>query len=202
MNKLIPYALSFASFLFSSLDKTEQENIKEVVLYGSASRGDYRKDSDVDIFINVYNSNSISKRVEKIVEDFYQTEIFKRWRLIGIENTISCITDNLEKWGDLKTSIVSNGLSLFSKYASKSKGELFVVFYWDKIGFESKRVLISKKLYGYRTKKSVYKGLLELTNSTKLGSNCILTPLESAKKIDSVFKENKITLKRIHVSKL
>src|SRR3989338_4304217 len=202
MNRLIPYAMSFASFLFSSLDKKEQENIKEIILYGSGCRGDNRSDSDVDIFINVYNSATIGKRVEKIIDEFYETEIFKKWKLLGTENTISCIVDNIEKWGDLKTSIVTNGISLFSKYKAKTQGDLFVIFYWDKIGSESKRVLISKKLYGYITKKSLYKGLVELTGSVKLGSNCIPTPLENVKKIDSVFKENKITLKRVHVSKV
>ena len=202
MNRLIPYAMSFVSFLFSSLDKTEQENIKEVVLYGSVARGDYRKDSDVDIFINVYKAGSIGGRVEKIIEEFYKTEIFKRWKLVGIENTISCITDNIEKWKYLKTSILSNGISLYSKYKVESAGEQFVIFYWGKIASESKRVLISKKLYGYKTKRSVYKGLLELTSSIKLGSNSIFVPLEHANKISSVFKENKITVKMIYGSKI
>jgi len=202
MNRLIPYAMSFVSFLFSSLDKTEQENIKEVVLYGSVARGDYRKDSDVDIFIDVYKAGSIGGRVEKIIEEFYKTEIFKRWKLVGIENTISCITDNIEKWKDLKTSILSNGISLYSKHKGQSAGEQFVIFYWGKISPESKRVLISKNLYGYKTKRSVYKGLLELTNSIKLGPNSIFAPLEHANKISSLFKKNKITVKMIYGSKI
>lgn len=200
--KLIPYAMSFESFLLSSLEESDQENIREIILYGSSARGDFRKDSDVDIFINVYKPASIEKKVDRIVEDFYKTEIFKKWKLLGIENTFSCIVDNIEKWKDLKISILSNGIILFSKYTVRTEGKQFVIFYWDKITSESKRVHISQKLYGYKTKKAIYKGLLDQTNSIKIGSNCIFVPLENANKISNVFKENKITVKMIYVSKV
>ena len=99
-SKLIPYAMSFVSFLMSDLDETDKENIKEIILYGSAARGDFRKDSDVDIFINVYKTGPTEKKVDRIIEEFYKTEIFKRWKLLDIENQISCITDNIDKWKD------------------------------------------------------------------------------------------------------
>ncbi len=203
MNRgLIPYAMSFASFLLSNLNESDQKNIKEIVLYGSAARGDFRKDSDVDIFINVYKSGALEGKVNRITEMFYKTEIFKRWKLIGVDNPISCITDSIEKWKDLKVSILANGINLFSKYTSNVKGGQFVIFYWDIIKPESKRVYISQKLYGYKTKKSIYKGLLEMTESVKLGPKCIFSPLQHANKISELFKENKITVKMIYVNRV
>ncbi len=200
--KLVPYAMSFASFFMSSLSEADQGNIKDIILYGSAARGDFREDSDVDIFVNVYKQGSIEKKVERIVESFYKTEAFRRWKLLGIGNTISCITDNIEKWKDLKTSIISNGITLFSKYTGKSEGRQFVIVYWGKIGSESKRVFISQKLYGYKTKKSVYKGLLDQTGSIKIGANCIFVPLENSSRVLDTFRSNKITVKMIYVSKV
>ncbi len=199
---LVPYAMSFASFLMSELGEQERGNVKEIILYGSVARGDARKDSDVDIFVNVYHPGSIEKRVGKIIEDFYKTAAFRNWKLAGIQNIISCITDNLQKWKDLKISIISDGIVLYSKYKEKSEGQQFVILYWDKIVPESKRVLISKKLYGYRTKKAVYKGLLETTGSIKLGPNTLFVDLDSAAKVIDVFKSNKITVKMIYASRL
>ncbi|HLD41715.1 MAG TPA: hypothetical protein VJB06_01660, partial [archaeon] len=93
---------------------------------------------------------------------------------------------------------------LYSKYMTESKGdgEVHIIFYWDKIGNESKRVLLSKKLYGYRLKKSKYKGLIELTGSIKLGTNCILISLDNSRKFVDLFDSLGITAKRIHVSKI
>ncbi len=199
---LVPYAMSFASFLMAELGEEESGNVKEIILYGSVARGDPRKDSDVDVFVNVYRPGSIEKRVEKITEDFYKTEAFRNWKLAGVQNVISCITDSLQKWKDLRISIISDGIVLYSKYREKTEGQQFVILYWGKISSESKRVLISKKLYGYRTKKAVYKGLLETTGSLKLGPNSIFVPLDSAAKIIGIFKSNKITVKMIYVSRL
>lgn len=203
MNKtLLAYTIDFASFLVDSLEEKDMKNIKEIILFGSVSKGMADKDSDVDIFINIFKKDNIERKVEKIKNDFYKGEIYKRWKLRGIDNEIKIIVDSLDKWKDLKISIISDGITLYSKYRGYVKGEQKVIIYWDKIDNESKRVLLSKKLYGYNYRKMRYKGLLELTSSEKIGSNCIITNLEDAKKILDIFKEQEITAKTIYVNKV
>ncbi len=203
MNKdILSYAIEFVSFLIGNLEQKELGNIKEIIVFGSVARGTAEKGSDVDIFINVISENGIEGRIEKIKEDFYKTEVFKKWKLKGVENEFKIIIDRLEKWKDLQISIISDGFVLFSKYKSQIEGEQQVLLYWDKIGNSSKRVLLSKKLYGYTYKNSRYKGLIELTGSVKLGTNCIMVKLEDSEKIIETFESLGIQVKRIYLNRL
>ncbi len=203
MNKdMLSYTMNFVSFLVDNIDEKDLENIKSIVLFGSVARKSTHKESDIDLFVDVIKQNNIEKKIDKIKEDYFESEKFKKWHLRGIDNAINIIVDRMDKWGDLNLSIVSDGISLYSKYTKNIKGEQKVIIYWDKISPESKRVSISKKLYGYSYKKSKYKGLIELTNSIKLSSNCIISNLENAKKIVSMIRESKITVKTIYVNQI
>jgi len=198
------YAESFVSFLMQNLEEKYFLNIKDIILFGSTARNKADKTSDVDIFINIYkDSKEFEKRISLILKKFYNSELFNRyWKLMGIENEIRCISGELNKWKDLKSSIIANGISLYSKYNSILKGKTNVLIYWDKIKPESKRILLSKKIYGYTYKNKEYKGLLEKTNTLKLGSNCLLIPLEDSGKFFDIFKSLKIPNKKIYVSRV
>lgn len=203
MNKeILAYSVDFVSYLIDSLEEPGLKNIVEIILFGSAARGTSDRESDVDIFVNVLKQNNMEAKVERIKEGFYRSDVFKRWKLRGIENEIRPIVDRLAKWRDLKVSIISDGITLYSKYTARAKGEQQVIIYWEKIKPESKRVLLSKKLYGYTYKKSRYKGLLELTGSVKIGPNCIIVSLEHSRKITDLFRSLGITAKTIFVSRI
>ena len=120
---------------------------------------------------------------------------------MGIDNPVKCITGRLEKWKDLKPSIIANGIVLYSKYSGLLKGKNYVIIYWDKVKPETKRVFLSKKLFGYTYKGKTYEGISKVTDIQKLGTNCILVPLESVQKVSKIFKDLKITMKSIHVSR-
>lgn len=205
MNReLIAYAGHFVSFLLQNVDKKAFENIKEFILFGSVARNEATKSSDVDLFVNVFKENrTTEKAVSVLIKKFYASELFKSyWKLIGIENEIKCVIGRLEKWKDLEPSIIADGLILYGKYTGLVKGKTFVLVYWSKIKPESKRVLLSKKLYGYTYKKKRYKGLLEGTETLKLSSNCLLVPLEHSRMVLQVFKDLGVQTKTIHMSRL
>jgi len=202
--EIIAYAGHFVSFLLQNIEKKALENIKEIILFGSAARGDASKASDVDIFINVFREDKTTEKpVQAIVKKFYASAQFKGyWKLLGVENEIKCIVGKLEKWKELEPSIISNGLLLYGKYTGLAKGKAFVLVYWGKVRPESKRVLLSKKLYGYAYKNKKYQGFLESAEAVKLGSNCLLVPLENSKAVMQVFKDLKVQARTIHVSRI
>ena len=203
MNKeLLAYAMDFVSFFTEEFPEDSIKKVKDIILFGSVARRSADKNSDIDIFINVTNAENLESKIEKIKSDFYKTEVFKRWKLKGVENEIKIIADRLDKWKDLKISIISDGIILYSKYTGASKGAQQVILYWDGVKDQSKRVLLSKKLYGYTQGKFKYKGMVELTGSEKLGSNCILSSLQDSKKFIDIFNEMKINVKRIYVSRI
>ncbi len=47
---LIAYALDFSSFLIDTAKVTDK--IKRIMLFGSVARGDFTKESDIDLFID------------------------------------------------------------------------------------------------------------------------------------------------------
>jgi hypothetical protein len=199
----LAYALDFISFLLENIEVREFANARSIVLFGSAARGGAGKSSDVDIFIDVLvESKAFEKKVSGIVNDFYGSERFRRyWKLQGMENEINCIVGKLDRWKDLKQSVIADGIVLYGKYKSALEGETFVLFYWDKITPESKRVLLSKKIYGYKYKGKKYSGLLDKTSSVKLGSNCIMVPLGDAQRLLDTFRGLKVQAKTIYLSR-
>ncbi len=199
----IAYAEQYVSFILYNVEPHFYENIKEIILFGSVARGEATARSDIDIFINIFKENKkLVEKIERLTEKFYNTEFFKLWKLLGVENDIKIIVGILDEW-DLKSSIIANGLVLYGKYQQGIKeGEPQVILYWDKIKPESKRVLLSKKLYGYSYKNKRYEGLFALTKAIKLSSNCILVPLTAFNPIIKIFKELKISYKTIYVGKM
>ena len=199
---IMAYAMEFASFLVDRTGDADMKNIRDIILFGSVARGTGDKESDVDIFVNLFKDGNIEGRIDKIRDEFYDTEICKKWRLRGIKNDIRIIAGRLEKWKELKISILDDGISLYSKYTGLAGGKQNVIIFWDNVRPESKRVLLSKKLYGYNYKKMRHKGLVELTGSTKLGANCIITDTGSSKRMLEVFKELSVTPKTMYVERI
>lgn len=203
MNKeLLSYAIDFVSFLVDRIPQKEMANIKEIILFGSVPRGEAGKTSDVDVFVNVIKRDNLERTVEKIANDFYNTEIFRKWKLRGVENEIKAIVDKMDAWKDLKVSLISDGITLYSKYLGHVRGKQQVIIYWGKVKPDSKRVLLSKKLYGYSYRGSRYKGLAELTNTAKLAANCVMANLEDSRKITDMMRDMGITFRTIYVSRI
>ncbi len=200
MNRLlVSYAVDFTSFLLQSLTDQEVVHVRDIILFGSAARGTADKDSDIDIFVNSA-SPALDKRIAFIANRFASSEHARQWHLLGVDNSISCITGRLDDWKELKPSIVANGISLFSKYQSPLKGKTMVILSWDAVKPETRRVALSKKLYGFTYKKRRYAGCCETAGARKLGSNCLSVPLETAQDILRVFRKLKLPVKTIYAT--
>src|SRR3989338_1480941 len=145
---LISYAADFASFLIKSINI---DNIKEIILFGSASRMEADKDSDIDIFINVAKKDTkLEKNVKEAKEQFFGSSKYKNyWKLLGVTNNINIIVGLLEDW-ELENSIASTGITLYGKYQRKPlKGKDAVLLVWENVKPDSTRVLLNKNMFGY-----------------------------------------------------
>jgi len=193
--ELVSYAIDFASFLMQNLK--ESNKIKSIILFGSVARGEATSKSDVDVFVEVFSESTIlEKEINKIKDDFFESTKFKDyWNLFGIKNEINIIVGKLEDW-KLKDTMLGSSIVLYSKYSPKlDEGENKVILYWDVIKNNSKRVMLSKKLFGYSHYGKKYKGFLEVYGGVKLGANVILIYAEEMNLFLKEFRKFKVKVR-------
>ncbi len=195
-SKLLAYAVDFVSFLLQKSKDTGK--IKNIILFGSVAREEAAKTSDIDLFIDIIKEDKkLEKELLQISQQFLLSTKYKSyWKLLGLTNEIKLTVGVLDEWKELKPSIMSNGIVLYSKYKGEIKnGKHLTFFIWENVSPNSKRVLFNKQLFGYNQNGKFYSGLLQKYNGEKLGKGCIVVPLEHALVFHQLFKRYKITVK-------
>ena len=190
-NKIIAYAMDFASYLISKFDDADR-----IILHGSIARDDFDEQSDIDLFIDTEKKNE--KKINKILEDYYNTQKFKEWKLKNIKNSFSMIIDKLDnkEWKDLKRAIMNTGIILYGKYkADTEKINHYTLFSFENIKPDKKRIAIFRKLFGFKIGNKGYKGLFEKINAVKIGKGAVLVPIEHATDIKKFFQEKRVPVK-------
>ncbi len=199
---MMQYIYDFLSILFDKIKN--KEKIEKVILFGSFARGNPRKDSDIDIFIDVIEEDKeeINSLVKEALNEF-ELKAVKTWHIKGIKNAIIPIVDSLDadKWKELKREIAVYGIILFGSQKGEKaiQGKHKVIIEYDLSKRKQKdKMRIIRKLYGYKNKKDkkVYfkKGITEAIKGEKI-SNAIIVEIENYKPIISLLKEHKIPLK-------
>jgi predicted nucleotidyltransferase len=195
--ELISYAIDFTSFLIQNLKNKSQ--IKTIILFGSAAREEAREDSDVDIFIDIYDGsleNELEKEVKAIKNKFFNSMRFnKYWKLLNVKNEMNVIVGVIDKW-KLKNSLPGNALILYQQYSPKlDEGKNKAILSWENVKPDSKRVMLSKKLFGYKHYKHYYEGILKNYNAQKLGSNVIILDADGLNEVLKVFRHFNVAVK-------
>ena len=190
-NELIAYTLDFASYLIS-----KEKKIDRIILHGSVARGDFDEKSDIDLFIDT--KEKIEKKIIKITDNYYKTKKFKEWELKGVNNPFSVITGKLDskEWKNLKRSIINTGIILYGKYkAEAEKINHYTLFSFENIKPDKKRIAIFRKLFGFKTGKKHYPGLIEKIKAIKAGKGSILVPIEHVNELKKYFQGKKVAIK-------
>ena len=184
-NKLISFAMSFASFLIDRI------KVSSIILFGSVASGNFDKESDIDLFIETEKKNE--NKVKSVLELYKKTKEYEKFRLSGLENEISIKCGNLDEWKELKRSIISNGIVLYGKYKGQpSELKHKLLFVINVSGNKTNKIKIWRKIYGYKQKigKKIYvsEGLAE----KKLGKGAFLASLENSQRIIYYLRKNKV----------
>ena len=178
-SKLIAFAIDFTSFLLQKI-KAEEE-ISNVILFGSVARREADASSDVDIFVDVSRENAkVEAEIKKLLDGFTASSKYKNyWKLLGVQNNIKLTIGKLERWKELKPAIVANGLILYGKFKPDvTEGKHKTFFVWENIKPNSKRVSFNKQLFGHKQAGKFYQGLLQKYYGERLGKGCIAVQLE------------------------
>lgn len=183
---LIAYASAFVSFVLLKID------VKEIVLFGSAARGEAGRKSDVDLFFNIENGEEETKEMlKRELERFYKSKIYEIWSLKGIKNSIKFEVGNLSEW-KLKRSIISEGIVLYGKYKEvPEKMEGFAQFTLKPIKNIAKRNRIVRKLFGRKEKSYSAEGTVGKLGGKRISASSLIVPLEKSKEIIGMLGKEK-----------
>ena len=154
--EIIAYAGAFVSFVLPKID------VNEIILFGSAARGEAGKESDIDLFFDVdKNEEDIKEKIKEELKKFYKSKAAEVWFLKGIRNHISVDVGKLKEW-KLKRSIISDGISLYGKY-KEIPGDIksFVFFQIEPIKDIAKRNKVIRGLFGRKEKNYANDGILK-----------------------------------------
>ena len=199
-NELFSYAYDFVSQMLEN--KEIFDTIRKIILFGSVARGDFTKNSDVDIFIDV-NSSSNPKRINDLVKkeiNKFETSAEKTWAVRGINLPLKVIVDNInkEKWKDLQEELLSYGKLIYSKYEllPENRVHKIIVTYNLNLLPQKKKMSFLRRMYGYRLKKGkkeyVQEGLIHEISCEKLNSGALLIVKDDWLKVKRVLSEHKI----------
>ena len=190
-NELISKALMFAGFLIDKVPK-----IDSILLFGSVARGDFDKESDIDIFVE---TDEEKENIQKILNLFNSSMINENFSIKGINNDIVVKAGRLEEWGSLKDSILADGISLYNKYDASPEGlkhEYIFKISLDKLK-RRKKVELWRQLYGYtqkvKSKTYDYPGIIVNKQGKKMANGIFLIPAKHKKTFTTLLKENKVS---------
>ena len=195
------YTSYFVAYMISNLKNIE--NIERIVLFGSVARGDFTKESDIDIFIEVKKkTKKFEHEVKEIERKFYQSRENAIFKSKGIENKFSIKIGNLKEWKTIYHDIASTGIVFYGSYEAKelpSGLKHFIIIFWQKIG--KNRGSFLNKLYGFKIKDKHYTGLISKFDGTKIGKSCVMFPVQYKKHIFKLLENHKVEAKIMEVYK-
>jgi len=202
MKKLIAYASDFVSFFIENIK--ELNKINSIILFGSVARDEAKKESDVDLFVDVSSrEKEIGKESKKIKERFLDSVKYKKyWKLMNVDNEINIIVGKIDKW-KLKDSLSEEAIVLYGKYSGKlSEGKNVVIFSWENVKPNSKRVLFNKKIFGYKHRDKFYQGVLDIYQGKKLSKGSIMFDAKYLNEVLKIFRKFKVKVKINKVSQM
>ena len=187
----IAYAQNALSFVF--LDSSINNLIKRTYLYGSAVRSELSEDSDVDIFIDcdAEKEETVERIAKAALSRFYKSKDFEKWKLYKFNYPISIQAGNFMEWR-LKTSVMAEGILLYSKNPEVLPAERKVLFVYNLPKNKKKYLHFTRKLFGRKEKGYKDKGLLGEVDGQKIGANVIVAQKESQQKITEFMHKEKI----------
>ncbi len=187
----IAYSQHLLSFLFAQ--KEAALKVQRVYLFGSAVRGQLENKSDIDLFIECDSGDE--QRVRQLAKAalirFISSKEQIKWKLLKFSYPFSFQVGKLKEW-ELKSSIVSEGLLLFSRKPSETLGERRVVFVIQYPPLKREYIKIKRILFGRSEKEYKESGLVKELNGEQLTSTVFLIPKEAQTRMIEILSREKI----------
>lgn len=174
----IAYAQNAISFIF--LNPEAGKAINGIYLFGSAVRGELTNESDIDIFIDCdIKKEELIEKLSKVgILNFYRSKDFEKWKVLKFNYPLSVKVGDINTW-HLKSSIMSEGILLYSKKISIVPLERMILFVYTLPKIKKKYLHFIRLLYGRKEKGYKGEGFLREVNGKRIGTNTFIVPKEN-----------------------
>ena len=188
----ISYCFDLLSFIFQNQDAGKK--INSFYLFGSAVRGELQKTSDIDLFVE--GEKTYEEQIKSLVNSglvkFTCSKDYQKWKLFHFTYPFSFQIGQLAEW-DLKLSIASEGILLYSKTAVPSTGQRKVLFVITYPTQKKEYIKIRRLIFGRDESYYQGTGLLKKYQGEKISSNVFIIPKEYQTVMIEVLSKEKVT---------
>jgi len=197
----IAYAQNLLSFLFLGPDSA---SIDQVYLFGSGARGELTAESDIDLFIDTQQQSAdiLERSARAAYSRFSQSLDYQKWKKLGISYPFSIQVGKAKEW-ELYSSLLADGIVLYSKHLSTSDGERYLLCTFTLPSKKTKYLTVTRKLFGRREPGYRDLGIIGKIGGKKLSSNVILIPTREKQAVISFLDKEKIeySLREVYLPK-
>lgn len=192
---VMAYAVDAVSFILQKLPVRDLQRIRQIVLFGSAARGEASADSDVDLFVETQSADRIEPRLREILTAFQaSTKVRNYWALLGIRLPISLKVGELDDWELVPAALREHGRILFGAYrAAPATGKPLALVTWENVSDRAKRTNLYRNLVGYASQTGRRPGLIAQLGGRRVAKGAILIPLEHLTPIRDLFRRIGVT---------
>jgi len=196
--KSLSYASDFLTFLF--LERSVEERIISIYLFGSSVRGELSEDGDIDLFINCSKDNEkiVLKAAETAEKRFRSSKDFDKWEKFGFTYPIAIKAGPLDEW-ELKESIESEGIVIFSKSLQPKGLERVVIFLLDLPKDKKAYLVLTRKLFGRKERGFKTEGIVSKKNGERLGPNSLIVSKSSQHEIIEILHKHKTSFRMLEL---
>ena len=173
----------------------EIKGVQAVILYGSYARGDFDEGSDVDLLIVFQDPQSLKHGWRSAMKITAKRNIFIQAVIMAVnELRSSALLSSILREGKILYSTQSFnllGLAKFKPYA-------LITYNLSKMS-PNRKIKCIQTLYGRKSGKYTYKGVLTQLNGLKIGRNSLMIPFENIAKLTDFLDKEGITYVVRHV---
>ncbi|MBI5392237.1 nucleotidyltransferase domain-containing protein [Candidatus Woesearchaeota archaeon] len=187
----IAYATNALTFIF--LKENISKYIQNIYLFGSSIRGELTKESDIDIFIdcNKEFEQEVEKNCKSALSIFYNSKDYEKWKSYEFIYPLSIQIGEVKTW-ELYSSILADGILLYSRKIAIETTERKVLFMIELPKNKKKYLFLTRKLFGRKEHGYKDNGIIMEIKGNKLSSTIFIIPKEDIQKITELLNKEKI----------
>ncbi len=197
----ISYCFNLLSFIFQN--PAAAREIKSIYLFGSAVHGSLQTASDIDLFVEC--EKDTEKKTKALIDSgiikFTYSKDYQKWKLFKFVHPFSFQIGQLDEW-DLKLSIASEGILLYSKSKVLTMGERKVLFIIEYPKKKKEYIKVRRLIFGRDEPYYQGTGLLNNYRGKKISSNVFIIPKEYQAIIIDILSKEKVSFSMKEISLL